>query len=158
MKSILISIKLQYVCDILNGKKTIEIRKTYPHCDLPIKVYIYCTKERYKGVNDNVELNYCGKVVACFTLNKVEEIDYEYREDFTSVYTDTLDTKDLELKACLTRREFANYLDSEIGYAWHISNLEIFDTPRPLQPYFDLDRPPQSWQFMETTIKLGSNI
>ena len=44
MKSILISIKPQYVADILNGYKTIEIRKTKPKCELPCKVYIYCTK------------------------------------------------------------------------------------------------------------------
>lgn len=30
MKAILISIKPKYVADILNGKKTIEIRKTMP--------------------------------------------------------------------------------------------------------------------------------
>ena len=46
MKSILISIKPKWVAKILNGEKTIEIRKTMPKCDLPIDVYIYCTKEK----------------------------------------------------------------------------------------------------------------
>ena len=43
MKNIMISIKPQYVEKILNGEKTIEIRKTMPKCELPCKVYIYCT-------------------------------------------------------------------------------------------------------------------
>lgn len=43
-KSIIISIKPKWVKKILNGKKTIEIRKSIPKCDLPIDVYIYCTK------------------------------------------------------------------------------------------------------------------
>lgn len=47
MKSILISIQPQWVEKILNGEKTIEIRKTKPnikHIKLPCKVYIYCSK------------------------------------------------------------------------------------------------------------------
>ena len=46
MKSILISIRPEWVAKILNGEKTIEIRKTAPKCDLPIDVYIYCTNGR----------------------------------------------------------------------------------------------------------------
>ena len=44
MKAIMISIRPEFVEKILNGKKTIEIRKTEPNCKFPIKVYIYCTK------------------------------------------------------------------------------------------------------------------
>lgn len=46
MKAIMISIKSEWVEKILNGEKTIEIRKTMPKCDLPIKCYIYCTKQK----------------------------------------------------------------------------------------------------------------
>ena len=38
MKNIIISIKPQYVEKILNGEKTIEIRKTMPKYELPCKV------------------------------------------------------------------------------------------------------------------------
>ena len=44
MKSILISIPPEQVVKILNGEQTIIIRKTATKCDLPIDVYIYCTK------------------------------------------------------------------------------------------------------------------
>ena len=46
MNSIMISIKPEWVAKILNGDKTIEIRKTMPKCELPCKAYIYCTKEK----------------------------------------------------------------------------------------------------------------
>ena len=94
-KSILLSIKPKYVAKILNGEKTIEIRKQMPKCDLPIDVYIYCTKDKTplfkyiplgdapnmwdidlpqnkKEYSNDVLLN--GKVVAKFTVRKVEEI------------------------------------------------------------------------------------
>ena len=54
MKAILISIQPRWVAKILNGEKTLEIRKTMPKCDLPIDVYIYCTKDKpYIGIIPN---------------------------------------------------------------------------------------------------------
>ena len=47
MNFIVISIRPQWVADILNGDKTIEIRKTMPRCKLPAEVYIYATKSTY---------------------------------------------------------------------------------------------------------------
>ena len=43
MKKVLISIKPKWVAEILNHRKTLEIRKTAPK-DLPCEVYIYCTQ------------------------------------------------------------------------------------------------------------------
>ena len=91
----MISIQPQWVEKILNGEKTIEIRKTMPKCELPCKVYIYCTQAKnvkeniwkvidplnqvkpfYSfdkfGSHKDVALN--GKVVAEFTLNDVYKI------------------------------------------------------------------------------------
>lgn len=160
MKSILISIKPKYVAKILNGKKTIEIRKTMPKCDLPIDVYIYCTKEEtleyIYDCNDNFgdyishkgkcwedePLN--GKVVAKFTLNKVEEIKASgCYEDLSfgkgklieSYITKSLDEQSLLEESCLIEEELDEYLDGKDGYAWHISNLEIFDRPKELSEF-----------------------
>ena len=47
MKAILISIKPYWVAKILNGEKTIEIRKRFPK-DYVGWVYIYCTKGKQK--------------------------------------------------------------------------------------------------------------
>lgn len=134
-KALLLSIKPRYVADILNGRKTIEIRKTVPKCKLPINVYIYCTKETqlvkynnkyvstdfFKGLECPPK-TYNGKVVAKFTLKKVEEITNRY-------------CKGLLIDSCLLNHELNEYLDNSTGYAWHISNLEIFDKPRELSEF-----------------------
>lgn len=103
MKSILISIKPEWVAKILNGDKTIEMRKTTPKTELPCKVYIYCTKEKsymdrlvqnhngfYFTVRELVEndaddyglyYDVAGKnseIVAEFTLSKVKEHKFNY--------------------------------------------------------------------------------
>ena len=101
MKAILISVQPKWVAKIFNGEKTIEIRKTMPKCDLPIDVYIYCTKKEtlrqvaFRGwFNSNkwekkyplasCSVDYSGKVVAKFTLNKIEAITYD------STYKDSI--------------------------------------------------------------------
>ena len=45
MKAVLMSIKKQWIEKILDGEKTIEVRKTKPNLEVPFKVYIYCTKD-----------------------------------------------------------------------------------------------------------------
>ena len=126
MKAILISIKPKYVADILNHKKTIEIRKTMPKCDLPIDVYIYCCKPRKYEIGCHINFKRVeGTVVAKFTLNKVEEIS-KY-QSINPLYT---------IPACLTAKEWCDYLGEKYGYAWHISNLEIFNKPKELSEFY----------------------
>lgn len=130
MKAILISINPKWVAKILNGEKTLEIRKTFPKCDLPIDVYIYCTKDKKYANLINRGGFLTGMVVAKFTLNKVEEIKF--------------DDKQVQERACLTEDELFDYLfintpyqeDMRKGYAWHIDNLEIFDKPKELKEFF----------------------
>lgn len=162
-KAILISIRPEWVEKILNGEKTIEIRKTMPKCDLPIDVYIYCTK---KGCDIYMHTYYDifghlygdellnGKVVAKFTLNKIEnfvngmnELELEWDGKPDAEYDYFAYEKALE-KACLTYEEADKYCPDHSFYAWHISDLEVFDEPKELSD-FGLKRAPQSWQYME---------
>lgn len=170
-KAILISIRPKYVADILNGIKTLEIRKTKPKCDLPIDVYIYCTKEdsliklhsvyvhdkyvceqdfkcedfpkMYSGYEGK------GKVVARFKLNKVEEIENKISVRFSG-YPRTITLTDSELlrASCVSYSELKAYLQGGVGYAWHIDNLEIFDKPKELSE-FKVSKAPQSYMFIE---------
>ncbi|MBQ8443757.1 MAG: hypothetical protein IJX25_00175 [Clostridia bacterium] len=177
MKSIMISIQPQWVKKILKGEKTIEIRKTMPKCELPCKVYIYCTlgnsKNKDIGVCLGEEYNYIcyefGKVVAEFTLNEVEDFSkWEY--DFGAL------VRHLDLWAG-TKGDYPFLIDylkgQKKGYAWHIDNLKIYDKPKLLQEFFNpcegcdklgtdrcteeisycrakvLQRPPQSWCYCE---------
>ena len=47
-KAVLISIRPEWCEKIINGQKTIEVRKTRPKMDTPFKCYIYCTKPEEK--------------------------------------------------------------------------------------------------------------
>lgn len=162
-KSIIISIKPEWVEKILNREKTIEIRKSMPKCDLPVDVYIYCTKGNLYAVKeDNYDTNdklfnyktyyqneyeelamtiLNGKIVAKFTLKKVEEIKLEYVDHPELGYGVNencgddwyeWESDDLLENCCLTYEELYKYGNHENIYAWHIDNLEIFDEPLEL--------------------------
>ena len=174
-KVILMSIQPKWLVKILNGEKTIEIRKTMPKCELPIDVYLYCTKgikdilykykdkyytQHYLTFTDSVEvLN--SKVVAKFTLNKIEDCC-------------DMSLPELEQKSQININEICSYIkakevDPKMVYAWHIDNLEIFDKPFELRefsifkretiscgmdcpPYTDwveyrVRKAPRSWQY-----------
>ena len=130
MKNILISIRPQWVVKILNGEKTIEVRKRFPS-DYVGWVYIYCTKDGYLSENDlnpytkyfairhkpKLTPNYMrGKVVARFWCDKVDEF-YDFDDDLCK-------------QACLDRGEMLDYLGNKNGYAIHITKLEIFDSQK----------------------------
>ncbi|AXF52125.1 MAG: RNA-binding domain containing protein [Podoviridae sp. ctcf755] len=55
-KAILMAIQPQYLFQILNGEKIDEIRKTIPKCELPIDVYLYCTKSNLNLYSEFVEV------------------------------------------------------------------------------------------------------
>lgn len=188
-KAILISIKPEWVEKILNGEKTIEVRKSMPRCALPADVYIYCTKSKdgslnyfggdkydtrdyyfmhYDNDNWTVGLgeefnNLCGKVVAKFTLNKVDKYQTAYvkpksnqtyrftkyglfinedKFDYTS-FEKNENVEELLKKSCLNADNIHKYaktgkledLDYGYFYAWHIDNLEIFDKPMELNQF-----------------------
>lgn len=179
MKQILISIKPKWVAKILNGEKTLEIRKSAPKewADYlngktdkkpePMIVQIYCTKGDYIGYLPN---KYVGKVVAKFTLKDVyaiynealieqnDTIDSNYFAGRKIDYFWVKQISDLALlrDSYLFERELDGYLKGKTGYAWHISDLEILDEPKKLsdfctyrKPSYVLERAPQSWCYVE---------
>lgn len=161
MKSILISIKPEYVEKILNHSKTIEIRKTKPNIKLPCKVYIYCTNgymlydlrnEDYLELKNNCTLDITRKsnkylsgtppmlnrrVVAEFTLNKIENmVKHEKGKDFWN-FIDSNYIQNLLKKSCLSMEQIVDYVgDNKDAYAWHIEDLKIYDKPKLLQEFF----------------------
>lgn len=147
MKAILMSIKPKWVAKILNGDKTIEIRKRFT-VDYVGWVYIYCTKGKpyitgiynYEhkivyGDIENKNHNINGKVVARFWCDKVEHIEYETcSRDISGWWKDNgkvFNHKD----ACLTYVEMFDYIGSGEGYAIHITKLEIFDKPKEISEF-----------------------
>ena len=168
-KAILLSVKPKYVAEILNGRKTIEIRKSAPKCagayDLPIDVYIYCTREGIRKkplfVNSHVAN---GKVVAKFTLRKVDKFHVLPSE---RILPFNPNVEELLLPLCLTKEDVMNYGNGEDFYAyfWYIEDLVIFDEPfyinehlfhlpvkkKDIEPIFvsSIMKAPQSWCYCQ---------
>lgn len=164
MKSILMSIKPKWVAKILNGEKTIEIRKTAPKDWLdylsgktkvkpePSTVYIYCTKGEdllcqidhewgtikvIRGAKLKSKFN--GKVIAKYTLREVEvfsvQAPYDGRE------RKILNEANLMIGEA---RAYAGGTHPYYNplYAYHISDLEIFDEPMKLKDFMKYGTPP----------------
>ena len=146
MKSVLISIQPKWVEKIASGKKTIEVRKSRPKLETPFKCYIYCTiGNGMKGdyfVPSNIQ---CGKVIGEFICDKIDEV-YQCNSGW------------VKENGCISQGEFFDYLGIPRGthfgydkkaYAWHISNLKIYDKPKELSEF--------SHYVLEYTVKDGSN-
>lgn len=145
MKSVLISIRPEWVEKIVNGEKIIEVRKTAPK-ELPFKAYIYCTKDRknllpiehgkvLQKVNfwENTDAYYgFGKVIGEFICDKVDEYTFSHYE---AEYRVT----HVEQKAmCLNQPELIRYGKGKTLYGWHISDLKIYDKPKEFSEFYTI--------------------
>lgn len=158
MKSVLISIRPQWVEKIVSGKKTIEVRKTAPK-EVPFKAYIYVTKDKpylygdmpikefyldnggYKGGECN-GIKLCnGKVIGEFICDEVEEF-HEWELSPQGKFAD-FEKERLEnflTAACLSEEEVVRYRENlpycKPLYGWHISDLKIYDKPKELNEFY----------------------
>lgn len=163
-KAVLISIRPEWVKKILAGEKTLEVRKNRPNMETPFKVYIYCTAGNlsYK-VNGGMVCNVSGgkMVVGEFVCDNV-----------------IVDTKGencdiLCAQGCMSLGQVNSYGGNRKLYGWHISNLKIYDFPKPLENFKPwhreckcndlglaipecemchdcaVEKPPQSWCYVE---------
>lgn len=153
MKSIMISIKPKWCAKIMNGNKTIEVRKNKALASSIQKlidengyaeIYVYCSKDNkgylteYCGKETNEHLYWSfdlgkanglnGKVLFKFRCYNVEEVKFTENEWHGTKEIPALKVLD---KSCLTYQEITNYLNGT-GYAICISDLEIFDKPKEL--------------------------
>ena len=161
MKAVLISIQPQWCELIASGRKTIEVRKTRPKIETPFKCYIYmtATKERcrlweyitaYQNSKGEI-LNGSQKVIGSFVCDGVYNI--EPHDDGYGVNQYTFVGADYDdCKTCLSFEKLKEYLGKNIGYAWHISDLQIYDKPKELGEFLDRKEIPikrafQSWGY-----------
>ena len=148
MKTILMSIRPQWVYKIFTGQKTIELRKTAPKP--AFRVVMYCTqgepllyrseatkglyltnngKEKALAANGHTVLN--GKAIGEFICDRVHDI---YEPYLTW----------LEEQSCVDMNEIAAYKgDRDCIYGLHITAPKLYDKPLVLEK-----RPPQSWQYL----------
>lgn len=153
MNEIMLSVRPKWCELIASGKKTIEVRKTKPKCNVPFKVYIYCTEdfrtstkdrnhkfwigEPINGVSGGRYLGN-GKVIGEFVCDKIHSVhvpsDIRYCVDF-GIWS-PLSEKVLN-DACLTAEESLDYAgNKEFIFGWHISDLVIYDKPKDLSEFY----------------------
>lgn len=139
MKAVLISIHPKWAHKILDGEKTIEVRKTRPKIEPPFKCYIYMTAGGYEwqkepfstAVVPNPEgtemYNGAKTVVAEFTCDRIDPIRV-----FNNGTIQNWECYGLE-KSCVPYGDIVKYIgNSRSGYGWHISGLKIYDKPKKL--------------------------
>lgn len=153
MKAVMKSVSPRICGKVANGDCTILVSKTAPKCEEPFKCYIYETK---------------GKVIGEFICDKVfllhpytydgGNADLRHRK---LIQTFEGSSKENEILAatCLTQDEMFDYIGADnYGYGWHISDLKIYDEPKELSEFFTpmgkrpsymVERPPQSYMYVE---------
>ena len=155
MKSVLISIQPKWCELIASGKKTIEVRKTRPNLETPFKCYIYCTKSsdyvkcgsvygdrnglwKEAGSNKIYAYGLDAGFRAWADGDKVEKLNGKVIGEFVcdKIKGTITDITEHERNTCMTMEQIRDYLGESIGYAWHISDLKIYDKPKKLGEFY----------------------
>ncbi len=136
MESILLSMKPQRCEKVVSGEITIDIRKTRVNIVTPFKVYLYCTKPK-RANSDKVKV---GHVVGEFICKSISY--YPFREMFApplweeilgNAYYITCGELD---KTGMSYEELCSYGNEKDVYGLEISDLEIYDVPKPLNDFY----------------------
>lgn len=191
MKSVLTSVKPMQ-CELMaRGAQTVMIKKTRPKMKAPFKCYIYCSEPKKKldwglcldegrvgllsksnyPLADRYDLTILsGKVIGEVVCDKI--IRFKVFEDDRVQFWNFAEME----RSGLTYEEIAEYVGcNNFGYAWHMSDLVIYDKPKELSEFsrhdatYDnafgwafedkpkrvaLTRPPQSWCYVESEDKI----
>ena len=182
-KAVMLSIRPKWCEKIARGEKTIEVRKTRPKMNTPFKCYIYCTLPKYPH-EDFIATDYPrpqfyggGKVIGEFVCDCVTPLYNVCMDDWKRLAGGLHNIeKELVNQACLTEANLHTYAGGKNCFAWHISDLRIYDQPRELTAFrracknswycescamywenngtcgnesLQIKRPPQSWCYVE---------
>ena len=148
-KAVLISIRPEWCKKIAGGQKTVEIRKTAPNLKKPFKCYIYCTKSTHfvdiPGVKESDLMPADGKVIG----------------EFTCYSTTIICHVGTTGSGALPKLHMIGPGPGGSGFGWDVSDLRIYGRPHELCEFtglrktrfgmepVKLDRPPQSWRYIE---------
>lgn len=162
-KAVLLSIQPKWCELIASGKKTIEVRKTKPKLPTPFKCYIHQTKRTWFYNIYSQIADWQGKVIGEFVCDRIECFSVPYPAFQGKMRQDILET------SCLIYEQLHRYARGDALYAWHISDLKIYDKPKELCEFSkpnicrrgrqkhqcigcwdcEIKRPPQSWCYVE---------
>lgn len=148
-KAVLISIGPRWVQKIVDGEKTIEVRKTRPQLQTPFKCYIYCTLPKYPH-EDYITTEHPlpqyyggGKVIGEFVCNRIDRLVRVGFDGSGEPAKYCICNADMSVwpmdgiceEACLTQEELEKYLGGYEGYGLHISGLKVYDAPKGLDAF-----------------------
>lgn len=148
MKSVLRSIKPYWLYLIIIGKKTVEVCKDFPKADDWNKeVNLYCSKDA-KSFNRIPEKDrewmrkYLGKVSCKFVCKRIDTIgkrginnNFDYCYQSLNVFgNDDIEVEITAIqKSCIPKVELNAYGAASMRlFAWHITDLVIYDKPKEL--------------------------
>ncbi len=141
-------------------EKRVEVRKTRPKLDTSFPVYIYQTKKTWVYNIFSKIADWQGKVIGEFICDDITKI-INCGSRFVAEGRTEAETNRIARSSCLDFVDMEKYLGAKEGYAWHISNLVIYDEPKELSEFTGLrntkfgyepikiTRPPQSWCYVE---------
>lgn len=157
MKEVMISIKPKWCDLIVQGKKTIEIRKRAPKLEPPFKCYIYCTLGGMSRteMTKHITPSAYGMVIGEFVCSEIIPIVVFDNGAIQEYMCDGLNA------SCVPYEDIANYIGNGCtGYGWRMSDVVIYDKPRyagdfKVEVHADiwsftkkLERPPQNWCYV----------
>lgn len=152
-KAVLISIRPEWVEEIANDRKTIEVRKTKPNLEMPFKCYIYCTNTRpFLVWGDVFRGDWCTEFtrLSGYSRAKADKIWDVFNGNVAGEFVcDRIDTiipapepygiydvdDDFVAQTRLVDGALWDYGKGATLYGWHISKLEIYDAPKPLSAF-----------------------
>ena len=149
-KAVLLSIRPRWCQKIVNGEKTIEVRKTRPRMVPPFKVYIYCTLTRNPHEDFVADTDYpkpqlygAGHVIGEFVCDRIDRLVRVGFDGSGEPAKYCICNSDMSVwpmdgiceEACLTQEELEKYLGGYEGYGLRISGLKIYDTPKGLDAF-----------------------
>lgn len=144
-------------------EKRIEVRKSAPK-EVPFKCYIYCSKDNaneimllknyknrfifgdYRNADGHFYTIANGKVIGEFICDKIDRlqkrgIDNNFDYCYLSLNEWGNDDIAVEItdikKSCITKADLNKYgVNVQWLYAWHISDLKIYDKPKELSEFY----------------------
>lgn len=154
-KAVLISIQPCYVFLIIAKamgwnilqEKTVEVRKTIPRDkDWNRKAIIYCSKNKKSFAKIPKEYqhlmeSFLGKVIGEFICDEIVSFGFTpYNHGEYMVSGDKENNRDVLKESCLAFNDMYEYIGEEFGYAWHVSDIKIYENPKELNEFFVIDK------------------
>ena len=97
------------------------------------------TDELYRLPNGEIKHDWSGELMCCngeYTRDNF--LNGKVIGEFVCDSAEWMSMRDCD-KACMTLKEVVDYAKGKKLYAWHISDLKIYDKPKELREFYTID-------------------